>query len=52
MLNVYNPFAWAAHWAEQLYRPDYAEKTLTLRSHKAFRSFPRGHLFRVRKALA
>lgn len=52
VLNVYNPFAWAAHWAEQLYRPDYAEKTLTLRSHKAFRSFPRGHLFRVRKALA
>ena len=51
VLNVYNPFAWAAHWAEQLSRPDCAEKTLTLRSHKAFRSFPRGHLFRLRNAL-
>lgn len=52
VLNVYNPFAWAAHWAELLYRPDLAEKAVTLRSHKAFRSFPRGHLFRLRKALA
>jgi len=52
VLNVYNPFAWAAHWAERLYRPNLPEKTLTLRSHKAFRSFPRGHLFRLRNALA
>jgi len=52
VLNTYNPFAWAAHWAEALYRPGLAEKTVTLRSHKAFRSFPRGHLFRLRKALA
>lgn len=48
VLNVYNPFAWAAHWVEQLYQPDSAVKTMTLRSHKAFRSFPRGHLFRLR----
>ena len=52
VLNVYNPFAWAAHWAERLYQPDLAERTLTLRSHKAFRGFPRGHLFRLRKSLA
>ena len=52
ILNVYNPFAWAAHWAEALYRPGLTEKTVTLRSHKAFRRFPRGHLFRLRKALA
>lgn len=52
VLNVYNPFAWAAHWAERLYEPDLPEKTLTLRSHKAFRSFPRGHLFRLRNVLA
>jgi len=52
ILNVYNPFAWAAHWAEALYRPALTEKTVTLRSHKAFRSFPRGHLFRLRKTLA
>jgi hypothetical protein len=52
ILNVYNPFAWAAHWAEQLHRPNLAETRLTLRSHKAFRGFPRGHLFRLRQALA
>lgn len=52
VLNRYNPFAWAAHWAERLYQPGCAEKCLTLRSHKAFRGFPRGHWFRLRKALA
>lgn len=51
VLNVYNPFAWAAHWVEQLYQPDSPAKTMTLRSHKAFRSFPRGHWFRLRQAL-
>jgi hypothetical protein len=51
VLNVYNPFAWAAHWAEQLYRPSLPERTVTLRSHKAFRSLARGHLFRLRNAL-
>ncbi len=51
VLNVYNPFAWAAHWAERLYRPELAERTLILRSHKAFRGFPRGHLFRLRNRL-
>lgn len=52
VLNVYNPFAWAAHWAERLYQPGLSERKLTLRSHKAFRSFPRGHLFRLRQAFA
>lgn len=52
VLNVYNPFAWAAHWAERLYQPSLPERQLTLRSHKAFRSFPRGHWFRLRQALA
>lgn len=52
VLNVYNPFAWAAHWAERLYQPGLPERQLTLRSHKAFRSFPRGHWFRLRQALA
>lgn len=52
VLNVYNPFAWAAHWAERLYQPGLPERKLTLRSHKAFRSFPRGHWFRLRNTLA
>lgn len=51
ILNVYNPFAWAAAWAERLYQPGLAEHPVTLRSHKAFRSFPRGHLFRLRDYL-
>lgn len=51
VLNLYNPFAWAAHWAERLYQPRLPERKLTLRSHKAFRGFPRGYLFRLRKAL-
>lgn len=52
ILHVYNPFAWAAYWAERLYRSDLQEKTVTLRSHKAFRSYGRGQLFRLRNALA
>jgi hypothetical protein len=52
VLNVYNPFAWAAQWTARLYQPGLAERSLTLRSHKAFRSFPRGHLFRLRQAFA
>ena len=51
ILNRYNPFAWAAYWAERLYQPGLPETPVTLRSHKAFRSFPRGHLFRLRNAL-
>lgn len=52
VLNVYNPFAWAAYWTERLYQHGLPEKPVTLRSHKAFRSFPRGHLFRLRQAFA
>lgn len=51
ILNVYNPFAWAAYWANRLYRPGLQEHRVTLRSHKAYRSFLRGHLYRVRQAL-
>lgn len=51
VLNVYNPFAWAAHWAEGLYQPGLEDQPVTLRSHKAFRGFPRGHLFRLRNSL-
>ncbi len=47
VLNVYNSFAWAAHWAERLYQPGLQGEMVTLRSHKAFRSFARGYLFRV-----
>lgn len=51
VLNRYNPFAWAAHWAERLYRPDLPRQTVTLRTHKAFRRFPLGLWFRLRQRL-
>jgi hypothetical protein len=51
VLNVYNPFAWAAYWAERLYQPGLMAQSLTLRSHKAFRGFPRGLLFRLRQRM-
>jgi hypothetical protein len=52
ILDVYNPFAWAAHWTERLYRPGLDERFITLRSHRAYRSFLRGYLFRLRRALS
>ena len=51
ILNRYNPFAWAAHWVEQLYQPQLKAEEITLRSHKAFRSFPRGLAFRLRQRM-
>ncbi|RME35556.1 MAG: transferase [Gammaproteobacteria bacterium] len=47
VLDRYNPFAWSAHWASRLY-VDAESRLVTLRSHKAFRPFPRGLLFRLR----
>lgn len=47
VLSEYNPFAWCARWAQQLYRPG-PRQQLTLRSHKAFRPFPQGWLYRLR----
>lgn len=48
ILNRYNPFAWSAHWARTLYRPA-PEEMITIQSHKAFRPFPRGELYRLRR---
>ena len=50
VLNKYNPFAWSAYWAERLYQPGHDE-LITIRTHKAFRPFPRGSLYRLRQAL-
>jgi hypothetical protein len=52
ILNVYNPFAWAAYWARRLYKPGLEERQVTLRSHKAFRSYLRGYLFRARQGMS
>lgn len=51
VLDQYNPFAWAAHWAEALYQPA-NESDVVIRIHKAFRPFPRGLLYRLRQAIA
>ncbi|WEN43767.1 hypothetical protein CKCBHOJB_03397 [Thauera sp. GDN1] len=51
VLDIYNPLAWAAHWAETLYRPA-PESEVWIRIHKAFRPFPRGLIYRMRQALA
>lgn len=51
VLDIYNPLAWAAHWAETLYRPA-PESEVWIRIHKAFRPFPRGLIYRIRQALA
>ena len=51
VLDVYNPLAWAAHWAEALYRPE-PKSEVVIRIHKAFRPFPRGLIYRLRQALA
>jgi hypothetical protein len=49
VLDQYNPFAWASHWAETLYRPA-PESEVVIRIHKAFRPFPRGLMYRLRHA--
>lgn len=48
VLNRYNPFTWSAHWARTLYQENSYE-TYTVRTHKAFRPFPLGALYRLRK---
>lgn len=47
VLDVYNPFAWSARWAEA-WHVEGPEQMITLRSHKAFRPFPRGLIHRLR----
>lgn len=51
ILNTYNPFAWSARWARQWHDPNCRKQTMVLRSHKAFRSFPLGWIYRFRSML-
>lgn len=48
VLDVYNPFAQCAKWAEA-WHVEATKKDLTIRSHKAFRPFPRGLIYRFRQ---
>jgi Glycosyltransferase family 10 (fucosyltransferase) C-term len=48
VLDVHNPWVAWARWAEQFHQPAARAEWLTIRSHKAFRPFPRGLLYRMR----
>ena len=48
ILNTYNPFARFAYWAERFHQPAVSAGRVKITSHKAFRPFPRGLLYRLR----
>lgn len=47
-LDVYNPWVTWARWAEEFHDAGAVAEERIIRSHKAFRPFPRGLLFRMR----
>ncbi len=49
ILDEYNPFARFAHWAEQYHQPDATPQPVAITTHKAFRPFPRGLIYRLRQ---
>ncbi len=51
ILNRYNPFAWFAKWAGQYCDPDLPREQVTIHSHKAYRSWGRGGLYRLRQLM-
>jgi hypothetical protein len=51
VLDTYNPFARFAHWAEMFHQP-LPSRTVIIHSHKAFRPFPSGLFYRLRRWLA
>lgn len=51
VLTVYNPWMQWAKWAAQLHQPDAVGRWVTLRSHKAFRPFPRNLIYRIRQCM-
>ena len=48
VLNQYNPFARFAHWAERFHQAGAAARPVEITSHKAFRPFPRGLVYRLK----
>lgn len=48
VLNQYNPWTMWAHWAEKFYDPEKKSRNLCIRSHKAFRPFPMGLMYRMK----
>lgn len=50
ILDVYNPFARFAHWAETYHHPDLSGRKVAITSHKAYRPFPRGLIHRLKNS--
>lgn len=48
ILDAYNPWVRWAKWAQTYYQAGASVKPLIIRSHKAFRSFPKNLIFRMR----
>ncbi len=48
ILNAYNPFARFAHWAERFHQAGAVPRPVRITTHKAFRPFPRGLLYRLK----
>ncbi len=49
VLYRYNPWVAWARWAEMFYNPTAKPTETMIRSHKAFRPFPRGLIFRIKR---
>jgi len=49
VLDTYNPFARFAHWAERFHQAGLASQPQTITTHKAFRPFPRGLIYRLKQ---
>ena len=48
ILDSYNPFARFAHWAELFHQPGRPARLVSVTTHKAFRPFPKGLLYRLK----
>jgi len=48
ILNDYNPFARFAHWAERFHQAGATPHPVRVTTHKAFRPFPRGLIYRMK----
>lgn len=48
VLDVYNPFARFAYWAEKFHTPKLAPKKVSITSHRSYRPFPRGLIHRIK----
>lgn len=48
VLDTYNPFARFAAWTEKFYQPEPKRQMTSITTHKAFRPFPRGLLYKLR----